>query len=135
MGAARRRGGTLPPMKIAILSREPRNYSTRRLKEAALARGHSARVLDTVEGTQGVGVILAESLKIAEAIVETLHSARQNVLIQKRRPPALLRQEGDHEGPRPGPRSWRPVGQGEAPPPGAGDRGVKGPAGPPPPLG
>ena len=178
-------------MKIAILSREPRNYSTRRLKEAAVARGHSVRVLDTLrfaigleaqspslfyrgkrlphfdaaiprigasityfgtavvrqfeqmgtfcansalgisssrdklrslqilsrydigiplttfardradvlpaihrvggapvvikvlEGTQGVGVILADTLKVAEAIVETLQSAKQNVLIQK----------------------------------------------------
>ena len=178
-------------MKIAILSRSPRAYSTRRLREAALERGHTVRVLDTLkfaisleeqtpdlfyrgrhlphfdaaiprigasityygtavvrqleqmdvfcansafgiassrdklralqilskhdlgipptefvrskadvlpairrvggapviikllEGTQGVGVILADSLKIAEAIIETLQSARQNVLIQK----------------------------------------------------
>ncbi len=33
-------------MKLAILSREPRSYSTRRLKEAARERGHRARVLD-----------------------------------------------------------------------------------------
>jgi ribosomal protein S6--L-glutamate ligase len=178
-------------MKIAILSREPRSYSTRRLKEAALARGHRVQVLDTLkfsihlehgrpdlyyrhrrlshydaviprigasitffglsvlrqfeqlgiyaanesvpiarsrdklramqtfsrhdigmpptafvrdrnevlpaiervggvpviikvlEGTQGVGVILADNTKVAEAIVQTLQSARQNVLIQK----------------------------------------------------
>jgi ribosomal protein S6--L-glutamate ligase len=178
-------------MKIAILSRNPRLYSTARLKEAALARGHKAKVLDTLkfsiglehespdlyykhkhisdydaviprigasitfyglavlrqfeqmggyvaneslgiarsrdklramqvfsrhdigipptafardktdvlpaiervggapviikvlEGTQGVGVILAETTKIAEAIIETLQSAKQNVLIQK----------------------------------------------------
>lgn len=178
-------------MKLAILSRSPRCYSTRRLREAATVRGHAVRVLDTLrfsirlepespellfrgrllgpcdavvprigasityfgtavvrqfeqmgvfclnsasgiassrdklrslqilsrhrigipatefvrdrrdvlpaiervggapvvikvlEGTQGVGVILAESVKVAEAIVETLQSARQNVLIQK----------------------------------------------------
>ena len=178
-------------MKIAILSRNPRLYSTRRLKEAALERGHRARVLDVLkfvisleeeypdlyyngkplssydaaiprigasityfgtavvrqfeqmdvfcansslgiirsrdklralqilsrhdlgipptefvrrrqdvmpaiervggapviikllEGTQGVGVILAETDKTAGAIVETLQSAHQNVLIQK----------------------------------------------------
>ncbi len=35
-------------MRIAILSRGPRLYSTRRLKEAAAARGHVARVLDTL---------------------------------------------------------------------------------------
>ena len=178
-------------MKLAILSRAPRSYSTRRLREAALARGHAVKVLDTLkfsievdeagpdlfygprrlshydaiiprigasityygtavvrqfeqldvytpspahgiansrdklralqilsrhdigmphtafvrrkqdvlpaiervggapvivkllEGTQGVGVILADSVKIAEAIIETLQSAKQNVLIQK----------------------------------------------------
>ncbi len=178
-------------MKMAILSRSPRSYSTRRLREAAQRRGHTVRVMDTLkfsfsiegrsprlyyrtrevkgvdaiiprigasitffgtavvrqfeqlgvftassshaisvsrdklrslqvlsrheigmpvtafardradvlpaiervggapviikvlEGTQGIGVILAETNKIAEAIVETLQSAKQNVLIQK----------------------------------------------------
>jgi len=178
-------------MKLCILSRSPRAYSTRRLREAAASRGHMVRVLDTLkfsidlqagtpdvyfrgkqvsnydavlprigasvtyfgtavvrqfeqmgvfcansstgisnsrdklrslqilsrhllgmphttfvrdradvlpaieriggapviikllEGTQGVGVILADNVKIAEAIIETLHSTRQNVLIQK----------------------------------------------------
>jgi ribosomal protein S6--L-glutamate ligase len=178
-------------MRIAILSRSPRSYSTKRLREAALARGHDVKVLNTLafamsvergqpqlfyhdralsvydaviprigasvtffgtavvrqfeqmgiftlttseaitasrdklrclqvlsrfqigfpptvfvrnskgvrpaiemiggapviikllEGTQGVGVMLAESTKVAEAIVETLQSVRQNVLIQK----------------------------------------------------
>ncbi|MCB8932763.1 MAG: 30S ribosomal protein S6--L-glutamate ligase [Fimbriimonadaceae bacterium] len=178
-------------MNIAILSRQPRSYSTRRLREAAHSRGHDVRVLNTLrfgieveeekpglyyqgrrmpvvdaviprigtsitffgtavvrqfeqmgvctlnsalgistsrdklrsmqilsrhdigipktafvkdksdvlpairrvggapviikllEGTQGIGVILADSPKIAEAIIETLHSTKQNVLIQK----------------------------------------------------
>ncbi len=178
-------------MKFAILSRSPRCYSTRRLKEAALQRGHKAKVLDTLrfaidlqkgepdlyfrrkqlsdydavlprigasitnfgtalvrqfeqmdvfcansssgisnsrdklrslqilsrhhvgiprttfvtdkkdvipaiervggapviikllEGTQGIGVLLAETEKSAEAIVELLQSQKQNVLIQK----------------------------------------------------
>ncbi len=35
-------------MKIAILSRGPRLYSTKRLKEAAESRGHEARVLNTL---------------------------------------------------------------------------------------
>ena len=35
-------------MRIAILSRGPRLYSTRRLKEAAIARGHEARALNTL---------------------------------------------------------------------------------------
>ncbi|MGD2123002.1 MAG: 30S ribosomal protein S6--L-glutamate ligase [Gemmatimonadota bacterium] len=178
-------------MKLAILSRSPRAYSTRRLREAAVSRGHNVKVLDTLkfsievehgapdlyyggkhlsdydailprigasityygtavvrqfeqmdvytpnpahgiansrdklralqilsrhdigipqtafvrrkqdvlpaiervggapviikllEGTQGVGVILADSVKVAEAIIETLQSTKQNVLIQK----------------------------------------------------
>lgn len=35
-------------LKIAIISRGPKLYSTRRLREAALARGHSVRVLNTL---------------------------------------------------------------------------------------
>ena len=178
-------------MKLAILSRGPRSYSTRRLKEAAIQRGHDVKVLDTlkfaidlqqgipdlyfrqkslsgydavlprigasityygtavvrqfqemdvfcantahgitnsrdklrslqilsrhhigitrttfvrdkkdvlpaiervggapvviklIEGTQGIGVLLAETLKAAESIIELLQSQKQNVLIQK----------------------------------------------------
>ena len=36
-------------MKVAILSRAPGSYSTRRLREAALNRGHEAEVLDTLK--------------------------------------------------------------------------------------
>ncbi len=36
-------------MKLAILSREPNNYSSRRLKEACLQRGHSVKVLNTLK--------------------------------------------------------------------------------------
>ena len=36
-------------MKLAILSREPKNYSTRRLVEAAKNRGHKAKVLNTLK--------------------------------------------------------------------------------------
>jgi ribosomal protein S6--L-glutamate ligase len=50
----------------------------------AIARlGGAPVVIKLLEGTQGVGVILAESAKIAESIVETLQSARQNVLLQR----------------------------------------------------
>lgn len=179
-------------MKIAMLSRTPKSYSAKRLKEAAKAKGHSIRVLDTLkfslyleegnpsltydgkelpnydaiiprigasltffgtavvrhfeqmgvytpnssqaisvsrdklrslqilsrhenlgipptafvrsggdvagaidqvstqsiiikllEGTQGVGVMLADSSKVAQSIVETLHSKQINVLLQK----------------------------------------------------
>ena len=40
-------------------------------------------IIKLLQGTQGVGVILAESTKSAEAIIETLQIAQQNVLIQK----------------------------------------------------
>ncbi|MDP0498992.1 MAG: 30S ribosomal protein S6--L-glutamate ligase [Verrucomicrobiota bacterium JB022] len=178
-------------LNLAILSRNPKAYSTRRLREAALARGHRCRVMDTLkfgiyveqtkpaltykgepiddydaiiprigasisfygaavvrqfeqmgvfsansavaistardklrslqvlsrhdigiahsafvrqksdvlpaiqrlggapvivkllEGTQGIGVILAETEKVAEAIIETLQAKELNVLIQK----------------------------------------------------
>jgi ribosomal protein S6--L-glutamate ligase len=45
--------------------------------------GDAPVVIKLIEGTQGVGVLLAESTKSAEAIVELLQSQRQNVLIQK----------------------------------------------------
>jgi ribosomal protein S6--L-glutamate ligase len=45
--------------------------------------GGAPVVIKLLEGTQGVGVILADSVKVAEAIIETMQSTRQNVLIQK----------------------------------------------------
>lgn len=36
-------------MKLAILSREPKNYSTKRLREACLKRGHKVSVLNTLQ--------------------------------------------------------------------------------------
>lgn len=50
----------------------------------AIARvGGAPVIIKLLEGTQGVGVILADTEKIAEAIIETLQSTKQNVLIQK----------------------------------------------------
>ena len=45
--------------------------------------GGAPVVIKLLEGTQGIGVILAPEAKVAEAIIETLHSTRQNVLIQR----------------------------------------------------
>lgn len=45
--------------------------------------GGAPVVIKLLEGTQGIGVLLAESVKSAEAIVELLQSQKQNVLIQK----------------------------------------------------
>lgn len=45
--------------------------------------GGAPVIIKLLEGTQGVGVILADSVSVAAAIVETLNSTQQNVLIQK----------------------------------------------------
>ena len=45
--------------------------------------GGAPVIIKILEGTQGVGVILAETSKVAEAIIETLQSAKQNVLVQR----------------------------------------------------
>lgn len=45
--------------------------------------GGAPVIIKLLEGTQGVGVILADTIKMAEAIIQTLQSAKQNVLIQK----------------------------------------------------
>jgi len=45
--------------------------------------GGAPVVIKLLEGTQGIGVLLAESVKSAEGIVELLQSQKQNVLIQK----------------------------------------------------
>ena len=45
--------------------------------------GGAPVIIKLLEGTQGIGVILADTNKVAEAIIETLQSTRHNVLIQK----------------------------------------------------
>ena len=45
--------------------------------------GGAPVVIKLLEGTQGIGVLLAESVNAAEAIIELLQSQKQNVLIQK----------------------------------------------------
>ena len=45
--------------------------------------GGAPVVIKLLEGTQGIGVLLAESASSAEAIIELLHIQNQNVLIQK----------------------------------------------------
>jgi ribosomal protein S6--L-glutamate ligase len=45
--------------------------------------GGAPVVVKLPEGTQGIGVLLAPDLKVAEAIIETLHSTQQNVLLQR----------------------------------------------------
>ena len=45
--------------------------------------GGAPVIIKLLEGTQGIGVILAETEAVASAVVETLQSAKQNVLIQR----------------------------------------------------
>ncbi len=45
--------------------------------------GGAPVVIKLLEGTQGIGVLLAESVNSAKAIIEMLQSQKQNVLIQK----------------------------------------------------
>lgn len=45
--------------------------------------GGAPVIIKLLEGTQGIGVILADTNKVAEAIIETLQSTKQNVLIQR----------------------------------------------------
>ncbi|MCU0260482.1 MAG: RimK family alpha-L-glutamate ligase [Ilumatobacteraceae bacterium] len=44
--------------------------------------GGAPVVIKLLEGTQGIGVILAPDLHVAAAVIETLHRTNQNVLIQ-----------------------------------------------------
>ncbi|GAB5494307.1 MAG: RimK family alpha-L-glutamate ligase [Phototrophicaceae bacterium] len=45
--------------------------------------GGAPVIIKLLEGTQGIGVLLAESVTSAESIIELLQSQKQNVLIQK----------------------------------------------------
>jgi ribosomal protein S6--L-glutamate ligase len=54
-----------------------------RIDDALAAIGGPPVVIKVLEGTQGVGVILAETAASAQAILETLQLAKQNVLLQR----------------------------------------------------
>lgn len=45
------------PLRIAILTREPNNYSSQRLKEAAEARGHVAELINTARCTMAINAM------------------------------------------------------------------------------
>jgi len=75
---------------LQILSRHeigiPQTTFVRDKKDVlpAIARvGGAPVIIKLLEGTQGIGVLLAETVKSAEAIIELLQSQKQNVLIQK----------------------------------------------------
>jgi len=52
------------------------------VRQAIQRVGGAPVVIKLLEGTQGIGVILAPEVNVAEAIIETLQSTKQNVLIQ-----------------------------------------------------
>lgn len=58
-------------------------HDKRDVQEALERVGGAPVIIKLLEGTQGVGVILADKPEIAKAIVETLHSTDQQVLLQK----------------------------------------------------
>lgn len=75
---------------LQILSRHhigiPRTTFVRDKKDVlpAIERvGGAPVIIKLIEGTQGIGVLLAETVNAAESIIELLQSQRQNVLIQK----------------------------------------------------
>jgi ribosomal protein S6--L-glutamate ligase len=75
---------------LQILSRHhigiPRTTFVRDKKDVlpAIERvGGAPVIIKLIEGTQGIGVLLAESVRQAASIIELLQSQRQNVLIQK----------------------------------------------------
>ena len=45
--------------------------------------GGAPVIIKLIEGTQGIGVLLADTVKAAESIIELLQSQKQNILIQK----------------------------------------------------
>jgi ribosomal protein S6--L-glutamate ligase len=65
----------LPPTAFA---REPSE-----VMPAIERLGGAPVIIKVLEGTQGIGVILADNEGVALAIIETLQSVKQNVLIQK----------------------------------------------------
>lgn len=62
----------------------PTAFARRRedLRDAIKRVGGTPVVLKLLEGTQGVGVILAESISSAESVLDAMHSLKQNILIQ-----------------------------------------------------
>ncbi|HWM91389.1 MAG TPA: 30S ribosomal protein S6--L-glutamate ligase [Thermoanaerobaculia bacterium] len=62
----------------------PTAFARRRedIRAAIRKVGGSPVILKLLEGTQGMGVILAESVKSAESVLDAMSTLRQNILIQ-----------------------------------------------------
>ena len=73
-------------MKLAILSRAPRSYSTQRLRAAALMRGHEVKVLNTLRfaidlsgDEQATGVDLLRGRRVEPNATRVLASRRSSL--------------------------------------------------------
>lgn len=62
----------------------PTTFARRRedVRSAIRRVGGAPVILKLLEGTQGMGVILAESVKSAESVLDAMSTLRQNILIQ-----------------------------------------------------
>lgn len=62
----------------------PTTFARRRedIRSAIRRVGGAPVILKLLEGTQGMGVILAESVKSAESVLDAMSTLRQNILIQ-----------------------------------------------------
>jgi ribosomal protein S6--L-glutamate ligase len=56
---------------------------SRYVKDALASVGGPPVIVKVIEGTQGVGVLLAESEKSALSLIETMHVMNQNILLQQ----------------------------------------------------
>ena len=76
-------------LSLQLLSRHdigipPTAFARRRedVRSAIRKVGGAPVILKLLEGTQGMGVILAESVKSAESVLDAMSTLRQNILIQ-----------------------------------------------------
>jgi hypothetical protein len=60
-----------------------RRISAEELREAVASGVEAPVVVKLLEGTQGIGVVLAESTPAASSVIEAFHGLDQNILIQK----------------------------------------------------
>lgn len=58
-------------------------HSTRYTKDLIDLAGGSPLVIKLLEGTQGIGVVLAETNKAAESVIEAFRGLKENILVQE----------------------------------------------------
>lgn len=70
-----RRGVGLPVTGFA--------HSTKYTKDLITLAGGAPLVIKLLEGTQGIGVVLAETNKASESVIEAFRGLKQNILVQE----------------------------------------------------